>query len=114
MVANQTQETGDKSVVVVGAGGAIGSHLTAHLGRTPQISRLTLIDKDVYEPGNIQTQEQLVEQRIVASGTPAKARFPSAFIVSESDRPPMGSVARSIPSSPINLISPNRPVSCAM
>jgi molybdopterin/thiamine biosynthesis adenylyltransferase len=43
-------------VVVVGAGGNIGSHLVPHLGRTPLVSRVTLIDRDRYEPGNLRAQ----------------------------------------------------------
>jgi molybdopterin/thiamine biosynthesis adenylyltransferase len=46
----------EKSVVVVGAGN-IGSHLIAHLGRMPEVARVTLIDKDVYEPANLTTQD---------------------------------------------------------
>lgn len=44
-------------MVVVGAGGNIGSHLVAHLGRMTQVGRITLIDKDAYEPGNLLTQD---------------------------------------------------------
>jgi molybdopterin/thiamine biosynthesis adenylyltransferase len=44
-------------VVVVGAGGNIGSHLVPHLARMPGIDRVTLIDKDVYESSNLQTQD---------------------------------------------------------
>ncbi|MEK6324294.1 MAG: ThiF family adenylyltransferase [Acidobacteriota bacterium] len=47
----------EKSVVVVGAGGNIGSHVVPHLARMPQVSRLTLIDKDLYESTNLQTQD---------------------------------------------------------
>lgn len=43
-------------VVVVGAGGNIGSHLVPHLARSPLVSRLTLIDRDCYEPGNLRAQ----------------------------------------------------------
>lgn len=43
-------------VVVVGAGGNIGSHLVPHLGRSPLVSRVTLIDRDRYEPGNLHAQ----------------------------------------------------------
>ena len=46
-----------KSVVVVGAGGQIGSHLVPHLGRMAALSRVTLIDRDVYEPSNLRTQD---------------------------------------------------------
>lgn len=44
-------------VVVIGAGGNIGSHLTPHLARLPQVSRITLIDPGVYEGGNRHTQD---------------------------------------------------------
>ncbi|HLF84580.1 MAG TPA: ThiF family adenylyltransferase [Blastocatellia bacterium] len=57
MQVNDSQETRDKSVVVVGAGGNIGSHLVPHLGRMPRVGLVTLIDKDVYEAGNLQTQD---------------------------------------------------------
>jgi hypothetical protein len=45
-----------KSVVVAGAGGVIGSHLVPHLGRMPDVSRVTLIDRDVYESTNLRSQ----------------------------------------------------------
>lgn len=50
-------ETSGKSVVVVGAGGNIGSHLVTHLARMPEVSGVTLIDKDVYESSNLETQD---------------------------------------------------------
>lgn len=46
-----------KSVVVIGAGGNIGSHLVPHLGRMPDVARVTLIDRDMYEPANLLTQD---------------------------------------------------------
>jgi len=49
-------EIQSKTVVVVGAGGNIGSHLVPHLGRMPSIGRVRLIDKDTYEARNLQTQ----------------------------------------------------------
>lgn len=57
MRVNDSQEKRDKGVVVVGAGGNIGSHLVPHLGRMPHVGRVTLIDKDVYEAGNLHTQD---------------------------------------------------------
>lgn len=45
-----------KSVVVVGAGN-IGSHLLPHLGRTPGVGRVTVIDRDAYEAGNVPAQD---------------------------------------------------------
>lgn len=55
-MAGATQTT-DKSIVVIGAGGNIGSHLVPHLARMPQVARVTLIDRDVYEPANLLTQD---------------------------------------------------------
>ena len=46
-----------RHVVVVGAGGNIGSHLVPHLARMPEIGRLTLVDRDVYESRNQPNQE---------------------------------------------------------
>lgn len=43
-------------VVVVGAGGNIGSHLIPHLGRASHIDRITLVDRDHYESRNLRTQ----------------------------------------------------------
>src|SRR6185295_15243005 len=37
------------TVVVVGAGGNIGSHAVPHLGRMAGVRRVVLIDRDVYE-----------------------------------------------------------------
>lgn len=44
-------------IVVVGAGGNIGSHLVPHLARVPDVDRVTLIDKDVYESANLESQD---------------------------------------------------------
>jgi molybdopterin/thiamine biosynthesis adenylyltransferase len=46
-----------KKVVVVGAGGNIGSHLVAHLARAEEITGLTLIDRDVYTESNLRSQD---------------------------------------------------------
>jgi molybdopterin/thiamine biosynthesis adenylyltransferase len=46
-----------QSVVVIGAGGNIGSHLVPHLGRMREVERVTLIDPDVYETANLLTQD---------------------------------------------------------
>jgi molybdopterin/thiamine biosynthesis adenylyltransferase len=46
-----------KHVAVVGAGGNIGSHLAPHLVRLPGVSRVTLIDRDRYERGNLLAQD---------------------------------------------------------
>lgn len=44
------------TVIVVGAGGNIGSHLVPHLARSPEIAHLVLIDRDVYEERNLNGQ----------------------------------------------------------
>ncbi|MDT4953912.1 MAG: hypothetical protein QOJ02_2050 [Acidobacteriota bacterium] len=46
-----------QSIVVIGAGGNIGSHLVPHLGRMRGVERVTLIDRDVYETANLLTQD---------------------------------------------------------
>lgn len=46
-----------KSIVVIGCGGNIGSHLVPHLGRMRGVERVTLIDRDVYEAANVRTQD---------------------------------------------------------
>lgn len=48
---------GRATVVVVGAGGNIGSHLVPHLARMPGIGRLVLVDRDAYEPRNFRNQD---------------------------------------------------------
>ena len=48
--------SGTRHVVVVGAGGNIGSHLIPHLARMPEIGRLTLVDRDSYEEANLVSQ----------------------------------------------------------
>jgi molybdopterin/thiamine biosynthesis adenylyltransferase len=57
----KTKETASKiaaqSIVVVGAGGNIGSHLVPHLGRMKGLERVTLIDREVYETANLLTQD---------------------------------------------------------
>jgi len=45
------------SVVIVGAGGTIGSHLVAHIARLPHVRRLVLIDPGVYEEKNLVSQD---------------------------------------------------------
>ena len=44
-------------VLVVGAGGNIGSHAIPHLARMPRVSRVTLIDSGRYESGNLSAQD---------------------------------------------------------
>lgn len=44
-------------VVVVGAGGNIGSHLVPHLGRMASVGRVTLVDRDVYMRSNLEGQD---------------------------------------------------------
>jgi molybdopterin/thiamine biosynthesis adenylyltransferase len=56
-MANRASQKKAKSIVVVGAGGNIGSHLVPHLGRMKNVERVTLIDRDVYETANLQTQD---------------------------------------------------------
>lgn len=46
-----------KSVTVIGAGGNIGSHLVPHLGRIPDVARVTLVDRDAYEATNLGSQD---------------------------------------------------------
>ena len=48
-----------KLIVVAGAGGNIGSHFTAHLARMPEVGRVVLIDRDIYEPRNLANQDIL-------------------------------------------------------
>ncbi|MCC7420413.1 MAG: ThiF family adenylyltransferase [Planctomycetaceae bacterium] len=64
-IANQDDEAtrhasvprGLRTVVVVGAGGNIGSHVVPHLARMPEIERLVLIDPDRYEEKNLRSQD---------------------------------------------------------
>jgi molybdopterin/thiamine biosynthesis adenylyltransferase len=44
------------TVVVVGAGGNIGSHALPHLARMPVVGRVIVIDRDVYEEKNLASQ----------------------------------------------------------
>ncbi len=44
-------------IVVVGSGGNVGSHLVPLLARMPEISRLVLVDPDVYEEKNLLSQQ---------------------------------------------------------
>jgi len=46
-----------KTVVAVGAGGNIGSHLVPHLARTPGVGRIVLVDGDVYGASNLWSQQ---------------------------------------------------------
>ena len=62
MDAGGTVNMADKSapvpdVVVVGAGGNIGSHLVPHLARMQGVQKVVLIDKDTYERKNLTSQD---------------------------------------------------------
>jgi tRNA A37 threonylcarbamoyladenosine dehydratase len=67
----------EKSIVVAGTGGNIGSYFTPHLARMPEVGRATLIDRDVYEtrnlvnqdivPGDVKKPKALVQARRLAS-----------------------------------------------
>ena len=50
-------ESGRSRVVVVGAGGNIGSHLVPHIGRQREVTHVTLIDPDRYEASNLASQD---------------------------------------------------------
>lgn len=58
-----------KHVVIVGAGGNIGSHLTSHVARMAEVGRVTLIDPDLYERRNLASQDivraDVGEQKVV-------------------------------------------------
>jgi molybdopterin/thiamine biosynthesis adenylyltransferase len=56
-VPNQDSITNGKKIVVVGAGGNIGSHLVPHTARMSNVDRVTLIDRDVYEAKNLTSQD---------------------------------------------------------
>lgn len=47
----------EKRVVIVGAGGNIGSHLVPHIARIRGIGEIVLIDPDIYEKKNIYSQD---------------------------------------------------------
>ena len=44
-------------VLVVGAGGNVGSHVTPHLARMPGVSQVILIDRGRYEAANVSAQD---------------------------------------------------------
>jgi molybdopterin/thiamine biosynthesis adenylyltransferase len=44
-------------VVIVGAGGNIGSHLVPHLGRMAGVASVVLVDRDVYDETNLTSQD---------------------------------------------------------
>ncbi|MEW6207430.1 MAG: ThiF family adenylyltransferase [Acidobacteriota bacterium] len=46
-----------KTVILVGAGGNIGSHLAPHLARMKEVGQVVLIDKDFYEEKNLGSQD---------------------------------------------------------
>ena len=53
----QNEPSKGRNVVVVGAGGNIGSHLVPHLARMADVERVVLIDRGVYEAANLSSQE---------------------------------------------------------
>ncbi len=56
-------------VLAIGLGN-IGSHLISHIGRMPEVAEVTLIDHDVYERGNLESQ----------SITPSEVGRPKALV----------------------------------
>jgi molybdopterin/thiamine biosynthesis adenylyltransferase len=44
------------TIVVIGAGGCIGSSLVTHLARLPGVRRVCLVDQDVYDASNLRSQ----------------------------------------------------------
>ena len=73
MGAHGREGTHERGVIVVGAGGNIGSHLVTHLARMPQLDSVTLIDRDVYEASNLQTQD-ITPQDVGKRKTAVQAR----------------------------------------
>ena len=47
----------EKTVIVAGSGGNIGSHIVPHLGRMDGVERVMLIDRDRYERKNLNSQD---------------------------------------------------------
>ena len=45
-----------RTVVIIGAGGNIGSSLVPHIGKMTGVSRVTLVDQDIYEARNLGAQ----------------------------------------------------------
>ena len=56
-MSSTSTPTGDASAAVIGAGGNIGSHLVAHLARMPEVTRIVLVDPDIYEAKNLVSQD---------------------------------------------------------
>ena len=54
---NSTSDASARHLLVIGAGGNIGSHLVPLLARMPGVGRLTLIDRDYYEARNRVSQD---------------------------------------------------------
>jgi molybdopterin/thiamine biosynthesis adenylyltransferase len=46
----------NRHIVLAGAGGNTGSHLSPHFARMPGIARLTLVDFEAYDPANLTVQ----------------------------------------------------------
>src|SRR6185436_3680323 len=89
-------------VVLVGAG-AIGSHLLPHLARSPQVSRITVIDRDRYDAGN--TRGQLIDARDIgrpkalAQATRLRRINPELQVIpirSSVERLPLGALRASV------------------
>lgn len=53
----QCNSPSSNTIVVIGAGGNIGSHLVPHLGRMPGVGRVFLIDRDIYKDRNRLSQD---------------------------------------------------------
>ena len=86
-------------VMLIGAGGNIGSHLVPHLARMPEIHRLTLVDRDRYEARNLRNQEApkhaIGRRKALVQAARARALNPRLEIqpvVEDVERMPIGAL----------------------
>ena len=79
-----------RRLTVVGAGGAVGSHVVPLLARLPGVGRITLVDPDRYEARNLAGQDitpaDVGHAKVEVQAQRLRARLPGAEVIALAER----------------------------